>query len=172
MKQKYFVLILFACLTAFPQAGLCETELGINAGTFLPFADFGNITDSGYCIGSHLRNQVYENSAWGVSLNYGTTKGDHGADYWGIDIYPFLDWFFYRSDKIDMFGRAGIGISHWESKKIWWLDDKDTSVIVSFGIGCVFMDNVELLATVNNIYADFDIQYFTVSLGYNFDITK
>ncbi|MBC2716421.1 MAG: hypothetical protein HF978_14040 [Desulfobacteraceae bacterium] len=170
MAKKYFLLIILSCFIGLTQTDTHATDLGINAGVLLPADKFNHAADTGFGIGSQIKLHVFEDFYYGLAVNYGSAKGNNGVDFWEVDLYPFVDWIFFRPKKTDVFVRGGIGLSHWESDGIWWLDDEGNGVAVTFGMGCKTAKNLEVTACFTKLYADFDVDYFTIKLGYNFYI--
>ncbi len=170
MAKKFLLFAILTCLTALSGADTHATNLGINAGVLLPSGKFNNHADTGFTLGTDIKLDVYETLHYGLALNYKSADGNNGVDFWQIDLYPFVDWVLFRNNNYDIFTRAGIGLSHWESNGIWWLDDRGYDVTVTFGLGCKTARNFEIFACFTNLYADFDVDYYHIRLGYHFDI--
>ncbi len=171
MAKKFLLFTILTCVTALSGADTHATNLGINAGVLLPADKFNDHADTGFSIGTDIKLDVYETFHYGLALNYKSAEGNNGVDFWEVDLYPFVDWIFFRKNNYDVFARAGIGLSHWESDGIWWLGDQGNDVTTTFGLGCKTAQNFEVLASYTKLYADFDVDYFLIRLGYNFDLT-
>jgi len=161
---------MFLCITASPAATSFAADLGFSAGALLPISNFEDAADPGFGVGYHVKMNVYEAFNYGMALNYGNAEGDGGVDFQEIDLYPFIDWIFYRGKHVYFFTRGGIGLFHWESDGIWYLDEEGNGIVTTFGVGCNITRRFELLANITKLYADFDVDYVLVRLGYNFDI--
>jgi hypothetical protein len=170
MIKKFLFLVLFVCFSVIPLSIAQASDIGINAGVLLPSNKFNNHADTGFTLGTDIKLDVYETFHYGLALNYKSADGNNGVDFWEVDLYPFVDWIFFRKNNYDIFARAGIGLSHWESDGIWWLDGQGNGVTTTFGLGCKTAQNFEILASFTKLYADFDVDYFLIRLGYNFDL--
>lgn len=170
MPKNLFLVLMFICFSAAPITAAHATDIGLSAGALFPMSNFEDAADTGYSLGYHIKMNVYEAFNYGLAVNYGNASGDFGVEFQEIDIYPFIDWIFYRNKQFYGFTRGGIGLFHWESDKIWFLDDQGNGIVTTLGVGCNIMGKVELLANVTKLYADFDVDCFLVRLGYNFDI--
>lgn len=170
MAKKFLFLLFFTCFSAVPFSAARATDLGFCAGALFPYSQFQDLADTGFSVGYHAKVHAYEVFNYGMAINYGNVKGDYGVEFQEIDIYPFIDWMFYRRETVDFFTRGGIGLFHWESDGIWWLGSQGNGMITTFGVGCKTKSNFELTASITKLYADFDVDYFTVRLGYNFTI--
>jgi hypothetical protein len=146
------------------------TDLGFSAGALFPYRQFKDLADIGFSAGYHVKVNVYKAFNYGLAVNYGTAQGNNRVDFWAVDIYPFIDWIFFRTKHADFFTRGGIGLFHWESDNIWWLDSEGNGIVTTFGAGCNLYDNFEILANITKYYADFDVDCFLVRLGYSFDL--
>ncbi len=170
MAKKFFLFFFIACFFAFPLTGAHATDIGLSAGALLPYSQFQDVADTGFSLGYHAKTDVQEVFRYGMAVNYGSATGNRGVDFWEIDLYPFIDWVFLRTEHVDFFTRGGIGLFHWESDNIWWLDGSGFGMTTTFGAGCTITKNVEVLASVNKLYASFNVDYFLIRVGYNFDI--
>jgi hypothetical protein len=168
--KKFLLFVILTCAAALSAADTHATNLGINAGVLLPSNKFNNFADTGFTLGTDIKLDVYETLHYGLALNYNSANGNNGVDFWEIDLYPFFDWILFRKNNYDIFTRAGIGLSYWESDGIWWLDDRGYGVTVTLGLGCKIARNFDIFASFTNLYADFDVNYFLIRLGYNFDL--
>ncbi len=170
MAKKHFIFVILTCFTLTIQTVTYATDLGINAGALLPVSKFNHVAETGFSLGTDIKLDVYENFYYGLALNFGSADENNGVEFWEIDLYPFIDWFFFHKNNYNVFFRGGIGLSHWESDGIWWLDDQGNGITTTFGLGCKTPGNFEILASFTKLYADFDVDYFLIRLGYNFDI--
>lgn len=170
MAKKRSLVVLLICFAFAPVIAAHATDLGLSAGALFPISNFEDAANSGFSVGYHVKRNVYQAFNYGFAINYGSAKGDHGVDFQEIDIYPFIDWIFYRNKRFYAFTRGGIGLFHWESDNIWYLDNQGNGMITTLGVGCNIMGRVELLANVTKLYADFDVDCVLVRLGYIFDI--
>ena len=170
MAKKYFLFFFLMYFIAVPPTYTHAADLGLSAGALFPFSNFEDFADPGFVVGYHVKMNVYEAFNYGLAVNYGNAKGDNGVDFQEIDIYPFIDWIFYRGKNIYFFTRGGIGLFHWESDNIWWLDSEGNGIISTFGAGCRINKKFEVLANITKLYADLNIDCFIIRMGYNFDI--
>lgn len=170
MLRKCFLFVVLTFIIAIPVTDTHATDAGINAGVLMPASKFNHFTNTGYTLGTESRLHVSENLYYGLAINFGAADGSNGVDFWEVDLCPFIDWYIFRRNDFGFFTRGGLGLSHWESDGIWWLDDKGTDVITTIGLGCQMYEKIEILASFTKLYAEFDVDYFQVKVGYVFEI--
>ena len=186
MKRKGLAVIVSALFLMMASTGFAM-ELGIKGGIHMPTGDYGDVVDSGYTFGAQLKMPATDILSWGVHVAYALAMDDKqlmGAkadiDATMIEVYPFLDFYPVKTDQFDLFLRGGLGFNMWEievESKIpgfGTVKNKDdgTDLMIAAGCGINFLRNFEMLALYNRVFADDDADYFTFTIGYNFDLQR
>jgi len=117
-------------------------------------------------------------------------RTEEETDYTAIEIFPFADYFLLRADNSgDFFLRGGLGVHMWESEvksRYFWATreegeeesmgkskEDDTDLMLALGIGFNTLQNIEVLFLYNRVFtSDMELEFFRLTLGYNFDLTK
>jgi hypothetical protein len=187
MKRKGLAVIVSMLFLMMASTGFAM-EIGIKGGIHMPTGDYGDVVDEGYTFGAQLKAPATDILSWGVHVAYTTAMADKklegekvDIDAAMIEVYPFLDFYPVKTDQFDLFLRGGLGFNMWEieeeSKIPGDVTEKDkvdgTDLMIAAGCGINFLRNFELLALYNRVFdSDDDADYFTFTIGYNFDLQR
>ena len=178
MKRKGLLVIVFAVCLMLSTSGFA-IELGVKGGLHMPMGDYGDLVDTGYTIGGQMKMPATDVVSWGVHAGYAMASGDFlGADVDTtlIELYPFVDFYPVRTDRADVFLRGGLGFNMWDIEVDkpghGSYSDDGTDMMIAAGGGVNFMKNFEAVALYNMVFGDFDDSYFTLTIGYNFDLQR
>lgn len=186
--KKLLVVLMTVALFAFPVSGFCldlsEMTFGVNGGLMLPQGDLDDIgLDMGFVIGGQamMPSGVMDELTVGLCVTAGMASGDYEESGWGYSVEGDIDFKMFEilptarftlpldAGDIQVFGQAGVGFAWGEVEvdidNYGSESDDDTEFGFAFGGGATFMENFEAVA----LYKKFDdIEYITLTIGYNF----
>jgi hypothetical protein len=176
MKRKG-VVVLFSAMFLLMSATCFAMQLGVKGGVHMPTGDYGDAFKTGYTFGGQLKMPATDILSWGVHAAYAMADGDgFSGDATMIELYPFVDFYPVKTDQADLFLRGGLGINMWEfeAKSFGYRFKEDgTDLMIAAGAGVNFMRNFEAVALYNRVFdSDDDADYFTFTIGYNFDLQR
>lgn len=180
MKRKG-VVVLFSAMFLLMSATCFAMQLGVKGGVHMPMGDYGDLVDTGFTFGGQMKMPATDVLSWGVHATYSMASGDLlgvDVDSTMIELYPFVDFYPVRTDQADFFLRGGLGLNMWEieADSHYYgvsMSEDGTDLMVAFGGGVNFMRNFEAVALYNMGLGDLDdVEYFTFTIGYNFDLQR
>jgi hypothetical protein len=152
-------------------------ELGIKGGVHMPTGDYGDAFETGYTFGGQLTAPVSDFFSFGAHVAYAKADLDGAdGDATMIEFYPYINLYPMKTDQAKIFVRAGLGLNLWEIEMKSFgfnFQDDDTDLMVAAGVGVNVLRNLEIIALYNRVFVeDDDVDYFTFTLGYNFDLQR
>jgi hypothetical protein len=176
MKEKGLAVV-FSIVFVMMSATCFAMELGIKGGVHMPTGDYGDAFDTGYTFGGQLTAPVSDIFSFGAHVAWSTADFDGpDGDVTMLEFYPYVNFYPMKTDQTSIFVRAGAGINSWEVEMKSFgmkFEDDGTDLMIAAGLGVNLARNLEIVALFNRVFEDDDdIDYYTITVGYNFDLLR